>query len=48
MCTTIYMCLTLFRLNHPYLAIFALNCPDFTICVTFSPYICILLLRLHL
>ena len=27
-----------FRLNYPYLGIFALNCPDFTICAIFTRY----------
>ena len=25
-------------LNYPYLGIFALNCPDLTICTIFTPY----------
>ena len=33
-------------INYPYLGIFALNCPDFT--MPYSPYVCILPLRLHL
>ena len=35
-------------LNYPYLGIFALNCPDFTICAIFTLYIGILLLRQNL
>ena len=36
--TTIYLCFAVFRLNYPYLGVFALNCPDFTICAIFTPY----------
>ena len=36
--TYIYLNLAVFRLNCPYLGIFALNCADFTICAIFTPY----------
>ena len=33
-----YLYLAVFRLNYPYLGMFALNCPDFTICAIFTLY----------
>ena len=37
--TTIYLYLALCSMNYHYLVIFALNCPDSTICAIFTQYI---------